>query len=54
MLNYPVTVGLYLDTRRKLQDDTYPVKLRVTQRYLDNFEKDKREEVAKNLLPWAN
>ena len=32
MLNYPVTVGLYLDTRRKLQNDTYPVKLRVTQR----------------------
>ena len=28
--------------------------MKVTERYLDNFEKDKREEVARNLLPWAN
>ena len=31
MLKRPVTVGLYLDTRRILHDHTYPVKLRVNQ-----------------------
>jgi integrase len=41
MLKNSITTGIYLDTRRSLKDDTYPVKLRVTYKRETQFFKTK-------------